>query len=509
MLRPEYRLASERRRSTRTIGVITPETGGFGEDAFGEQGGRYLTRLVAGFRMPLASRWGHILLRRALLDKVTSPANVDPADWTAARAWRLLRMGEADAARALVLEVDSGNYSPYLYDVAMQAHLATADPAGICPLVPGGARESDEPTWDVFRAICASLSGEQSRATQLLRTARRDGQASGIDYLLAEKLVGAGFEGRRAVRIDWDGVENFNAWRFGLGLATGVEPPANLFEDAGRHVQGWRARAPMLLPAARMDAADTAAALGVLSSEAMVDLYSEAYIDEEAGGDTKQRAATLRTAYIAPSAEERVEAMRDLWQRKSGYLGGYSAKVLTARAAARIPPSPARVDDAGDLLTSMLTAGLDRNAARWARVVEPGSLGWALVAIAAPEPALDVDYGALDDFGDADDSSGRRRSAFLVAGLAGLGRVSAEDANEFAGDLDVTLGGDTRWTRAISRAAARGQRGTTSLLAALGLQGRSWASVSPRHLYHVTRALRQVGLEPEARMIAAEAVARS
>ena len=48
-----------------------------------------------------------------------------------------------------------------------------------------------------------------------------------------------------------------------------------------------------------------------------------------------------------------------------------------------------------------------------------------------------------------------------------------------------------------------------SLLAGLGMQGDSWQQKTPLHLYHITSALRRVGLEAEARMIAAEAVARS
>ena len=242
-LQPQYYLTPGARRSMAQIGVLTESSGGIAPDGFGEEGGQYLTNLIKNLHGPIISRWGSILLRRTLLSKVDSPENVNPADWVAERAWRLLLIGEADAARALVLKVDGGNFTPRLYTVAMQAHLATADPAGVCPYVEGGVRASDAPTWTLFRPICASFSGEQSRATSLLREARRKKAATGIDYLLAEKTVGAGFEGRRAVTIKWDEIEYFNNWRFGLGSATGVEPPDRLYEQAGRHVQGWRVRA--------------------------------------------------------------------------------------------------------------------------------------------------------------------------------------------------------------------------------------------------------------------------
>jgi hypothetical protein len=508
-LQPQYRLSAGERRSMLEIGVLTPQTNGLPTGAFGNEGGQYLTNLIKNLNGPIISRWGSILLRRALLSKVTSPENVNPADWTAERAWRLLLMGEADAARSLVLKVDGDNFTPRLYEVAMQAHLATADPAGICPLVDGGARVSEAPTWVMFRPICASLSGEQSRASSLLRQARRDKAATGIDYLLAEKTIGAGFEGRGAVSILWDDIEFFNNWRFGLGAATGVEAPDRLYAQAGRHVQGWRARAPMLSMDSRMKAADTAAAMGVFSSQAMVDLYSAAYDDPEASADRKALASTLRQAYTNDNAKTRIAAMRDLWGRSKGALTRYSAKILTARAAAKIRPSTELDEQSADLIASMLSAGLDRSAVRWAEIVDEGSDSWALLAVASPSRNIPVSYDALGDFSSNDVSEEQLRSKFLLAAIAGLGRADQETVDDFANDLEVDFNRSTRWTRAIQSAARRGQQGTVALLVAVGMQGRDWRAMSPLHLFHIMQSLKRVGLEPEARMIAAEALSRT
>jgi hypothetical protein len=40
------------------------------------------------------------------------------------------------------------------------------------------------------------------------------------------------------------------------------------------------------------------------------------------------------------------------------------------------------------------------------------------------------------------------------------------------------------------------------------MQADDWSGVPPEHLYRIMRALRQVGMEFEARMIAAEALTR-
>src|SRR3546814_12906387 len=113
-------------------------------------------------RAPVISRWASILLRRTLLSEVNTPANVNGADWAAERAWLLLRMGEADAARMLVQSVDTADFTPRMYAVAMQTYLATADPAGLCPLVAPALRVSKEPGWQMSRAICASWIGRAS-----------------------------------------------------------------------------------------------------------------------------------------------------------------------------------------------------------------------------------------------------------------------------------------------------------------------------------------------------------
>jgi len=42
----------------------------------------------------------------------------------------------------------------------------------------------------------------------------------------------------------------------------------------------------------------------------------------------------------------------------------------------------------------------------------------------------------------------------------------------------------------------------------LGMQGDGWDGMTPRNLYHIVAALNRVGMVAEARMIAAEAVAR-
>jgi hypothetical protein len=493
------------------VGPLGPDATGLGINAFGTANGLFLSTLMRRVEAPIVSRWASILLRRALLSEVPSPGAVPAADWVAERAWLLLRMGEADGARMLVESVDVDRYTPKLIAVAAQAALATADPAGLCPLVaPAQGAGSSEPIWTLAQAMCTALSGDAATSGALIDRARRGRVTRGIDLLLAEKIVGAG-GGRRQINIEWTGVDQLTSWRFGIATALGVAVPDTLFGSVGPHVLAWRARSAMVPLGTRIEAARTAAALGVLSNTALVDLYATQADETDALEIAGTPAGRLRTAYVGADQAARMAALREIWKSTEDARGRYGDAVLTARAAARITPNDDYADDAAALIGAMLSAGLDYQADRWAGIVEGMSAssadpGWAMLAVGTPAPRVDVSYGRVSDFAGRVD---RHRAQLLLAGLAGLGRLSAGDVQRLATDLQLPIGQANRWTRAIDLAAANGQPGTVALLAAAGLQTKSWAGVPPAYLYHIVSALRRVGREGDARMIAAEAMSRT
>lgn len=504
----KYDLPDGARRSLDRIGPLTPATGGLPADAFGGTSGQYLATIMRETRAPLVSRWGSILLRRALLSSVDTPSDINGADWAAERAWLLVRMGEADPARMMVQSVDADNFTRRLYAVAMQAYLASADPVGLCPHYRRAQQESRSQGWQMAEAICASFAAEQGRASAILNQAQRRGRISGIDYRLTEKLVGAGAESRRSVKIEWDGVEKLTAWRYGLATALNVDIPAPLMERAGSHVRAWQARAPMISLATRLPAAETATRLGIFSSAALVDFYSELDGDDSAPGEFRRRANALRLAYGAPSVGERIDAMRDLWD--SGSDREFLDLLLVSRSAASLPVADVNGEDASNLIAAMLSAGYDISAARWSRAGDAlgssgGAEGWALLAVGAPKQTVTVDADRLRAYVGNQGLRGR----MLVAGLAGLGRIEGETLQAAIGEAKLSLQPHGRWQRAIEIAARRREKGTVALLSAVGMQARSWDRMPPEHVYHIVSALRRAGLDAEARMIAAEAIMRS
>ena len=508
---PEYVKAA--RRDWNQAGLFPPQSLGLGVHPWGSAHGKFLSILLRRMDTPLASRWGHIVLRSALLAKSDAPIGVHPADWAAERAWLLLRMGEADAARMLVATIDTDRFTPKMVQVATQAALATGDPSALCP-IEGQIEKAEPRIAPMVSAICASLSGASEQAASQIERVRRRGALPPIDISLADKLIGAAADSNRAVTIEWEPVERLDSWRYGLSTATGMMPPQKLIDAARPQLRAWLARSPIFPPEQKLAAARTAATLGVMSSAAFVGLQSAIFdaTDPDSLGGTD--AWQLRLAYAAADADDRMIALRTLWTSGDG-KEPYAALVLTARAASLVQPNAKLSADVPNLIASMLAGGFDRQAAHWAPMLGDlaegdGDRAWAMLALAAPATrGIDLRLTRIEDFAERDSSEGKRRTALLVGALAGLGRIDAATADRISREHALGLGGKTRWSGYVDGAAARGQAGTAVILAASGLQAPSPDRMEGFYLFHAVAALRKVGLDYAARMVAAEALARS
>ena len=500
------------RRDPWTVGAIRPSDAGLGDDAWGTTSGTFLSTLMRRMDTPLASRWLHIALRDALLAKLHAPADVHPVDWTAERAWLLLRLGEADAARLLVAGVDTDRFTPKMVQVAVQSALANADAPALCPLE-DGIRKYDANVLALVRAMCASLAGEPDNASAMIDQARRYGRIGGVDLALAEKVVGAGGNGGRSATIEWDPVDSLTAWRFGLATGTGMVIPDRLINGSPAQLRAFQARAPLLTPQQRLPSAQIAAGLGVFSSQTMVDLYSAIYDTTDPNDLSGSDAWQLRQAFVGKDRDTKLDAIRKLLGTGKDSLTREAARALVARAATLVEPDAKLAKDAPELISAMLAGGYDQAAARWIGAVgrmddADNDRCWAMLALAAPDIA-DVGTSRITSFIRRDNSRNHVRSALLVAGLAGLGRISADTANSLNRKYDLGLSHVTSWTKAIDAAAARGDGGTVLVLAGSGFQTPYFDRVPSSHMYRAIAALNRTGLGFDARMIAAEALSRT
>ncbi|WP_458390206.1 hypothetical protein [Sphingomonas sp. F9_3S_D5_B_2] len=502
------------RRDPWVVGRLDPTSIGLGVQPWGTADGAFLSSLMHSMDTPLASRWVHMALRDALLAKAHAPANVNPVDWAAERAWLLLRMGEAAASRMIVSGVDADRFTPKMVQVGVQSALANADPAALCPLQEG-IRQYDPGIRQLVGAMCASLAGEPQSASAQISDARRHGRLGGIDLALADKIVGAGANTGRATTIEWDPVENLTAWRFGLSAAAGLAPPDRLVNSASLQLRAFEARVPLLSPAQRLGSALIATGLGVFSSQSLIDLYSTMYDATDPSELPNTDAWQVRQAFVGKDRDARLGSIRKLLGAAKDPLTHEATRALVARAATLIDPDPKLSKDAPELISAMLAAGYDRAAARWAGAVsnmdgDDADRAWAMLALAAPEGSrVDLSSSQITGFIKRDNSRGKQRSALLVAGLAGLGRIDTSAAENLSRRYGLGVGHTTSWTKMIDAAAGRGQAGTVLVLCGTGFQTRDWKDVPGSHLFHVVAALDHTGQDFSARMIAAEALSRT
>jgi hypothetical protein len=460
---------------------------------------------------PLASRWLHIALRNALLAKVSAPANVNPVDWAAERSWLLLRMGEADAARMLVAGVDTDLYTPKMVQVAVQSALATGDTAGLCPLE-DGISKYDPNIRSLVQAMCAALAGEPEFAASQIDDARRRGRIGGIDLALAEKVVGAAGSGR-ATTIEWDPVDSLTAWRFGLATATGMSPPDRLLNSASTQLRAFQARSPLLTPQQRLGSALIATGIGVFSSQSLLDLYSAVYDSTDPDELSTTDAWQVRLAFVGKDADTRIAAIRRVLAIGKDGLQKEAARALAARAATLVTPDAKLAKDAPELISAMLAGGYDEAAAQWINVIgrmddADSDRCWAMLALGAPDIA-NVGTSRVNAFIRRDKTEGRQRSALLVAGLAGLGRIDTNAANSLNRRYGLGLGRQSSWTHMIDAAAGRGQAGTVLVMAGTAFQTPQFDRLPSAHMYHAVTGLKRTGQDFTARMIAAEALSRT
>jgi len=489
-------------RAIDIAGPLTRAMGGYGMATFQGSNGGFVAALMSRVTVPLASRWAHIALRRALLSESAAPAGIAPADWIGARAALLTRMGEADGAVLMVDAVPVDRFSPYLYKVAGQAHLAAADPAGLCPLAQTGTAVSQDPLWRLAVGMCGGMSGDDLTAAATFDALRGGRIVDPFDLQLGERVAQLSGGAGRAANIEWATAPGLTPYRFGVAAAAGVRIPDERLAGLGPVRAGWVLRAPGTGDEARLAAVVSAAAVGIASASELVSTISATAGE----GDTltASPATNLRAAFAAASLADRYVALKAIRDAARTPRAQYAALIETALPAARLPVDAAHAADAPAIVAALLAAGMEARAAAWWRAVqganEAKARAWALLAGGGAVPVTPALFDAWRGF-DGDD----HRARLLLAGLTGLGRAGS-DWDSLRRDLEVAPAANS-WTRAIGLAAAAGRTGEVAVLAATGLQC-DWRAVPPAQFGAIIAAYERVGLHQSARLLLAEAVTR-
>ncbi len=514
---PPDPLASERAlASMRTVGPLTPERGGYGPRTFAGSNGAFMAVMMRRVDAPIASRWAHIVLRRALLSRVPTPREVRDADWIAARADLLTRMGEADGAKMLLANLPQDRFTPRLYAAAKTTSLAAGDIPALCPLASTARSISKDSIWPLAVAMCAGFEGDDVTAANGFNRLRQNEGVNNFDLLLGERIAGLASGVGRAANIDWSDADRLTPYRFGMAAASGLELPEDLWERAPAPMRGWAFRSGDIPLAMRASAAKSAARAGIVSAAELAALAALQATRVEDGAEPPAYVRNMRTAYAGRTVAERIDAMKEIWTAGAAEGNRMAALIATAPAAARIEPSSDIVEDAPALIESMLAAGRFNQALAWWPILERAeervlAEGWALLALADQGGVVPLSPGLVRNAykfqAEADEGLARARISRLISALAAMGRISGRNWSSLYSDFEVATREDIH-TEALARAAQSGRRGEVAVLSAIGLQA-PWSKVRPEDVSPILSAWSKVGLGAEARMLAVESYMRA
>ncbi len=294
---------------------------------------------------PMASRWASIALRaRAAVAARHAAPDVNGADFAAERALAAAAHGRGRSRRAPWCRTSTpSNYTPELYPggdagLARAPAIRRALPArrtGIAVVSSNAAGR-----WP---GRCArGFAGEPNDGGPAIDQARRRGSARPAISTICwpRRSLGTGAQGRRAVTIEWDGVDRLTAWRWGWPTATGGRDRRPLCSArAGPQVRYWRALAPTgPHPAQRAPAVETGrrGAGRVLERGAGRSLWRDRRQRRGRQRRTELPRAMLRVAYTAAMSRDRMTALRSAVGRApTAPRARYARLVLTARARRR------------------------------------------------------------------------------------------------------------------------------------------------------------------------------
>ncbi|HEX6980571.1 MAG TPA: hypothetical protein VF342_14870 [Alphaproteobacteria bacterium] len=487
-------------------------------------------RLLSLLPAPIHSPTARGLAVRVLTASGPSPSASEgaaPGGFVAARAERLLALGNVTAATALARAVPRAEENERLSHVLLDGLLAANDNAGTCQLVRRQIGRFDTPYWQKALIFCQALAGEQARA-QLGLSMLRDSGADNDDPIFA-RLVDTLLGDQRPIGE----LTRPTPLHLAMMNAAQQQIPASAVSNADPLALRMIAQSPNVAPEVRLEAAERAEAVGALSTEALVQVLEAASFKPEElanalslaekAPQSRAHAAIYRAAKAQAVGIGRAEALHRGWQigRARGF---YPAAVRTTLALlTELSPTRELAWFAYDAGRALLLAGRVEEARRWyelareeaavgARTEQSEILLWPLLRLAGadvmpPDPKALAAWRATQEKLDAGKAA--ERTALLVALLEGLGDATDGSlaALLLSGDLrpqSIVMPHPALWL-GRDGAASAGRLGETVLfvLATLGTDGPD--GLTPHTLVALLQALRAVGLEGEARALAIEA----
>ena len=480
-------------------------------------------------RMPAGSSSAVIrsLAERLLISRAAVPANKPVgASFIVLRVDRLLAMGSIRPALDLLKITPDERRDENLARTRIEALFFDGNNAGACTAVQNARGQYTGLYWLQAQAFCLAISGDHTRAALIADLIReRDDEIEPVFFTAIDALAGARKDGAPALVAPM-------ALHLAMMRAAKLRVPAEVVQDGTVSVLRTVALSANEALDVRLIAAEKALRAGALTGEQILKLYlgipfsreelnAPISAAEERWGP-RTRALILRSAASQTVPLARAEVLRRAWQigrERGSYaeIAGPSVSLAAeltpalelnwfAEDAARVLFAGGRIDEA---LAWYRIAARDREVSDEARAAEAALWPLAVLAdttdsVALTEELLGGWYTARRR---ADPQAGAQQARTLFALLAALGRpISAAGWQSL---LVAPFGGDdsglnVAWQRRVDEATGDSLLGEVVLLAVVGAGESADGVLKLGDALRIISALRAVGLERDARLLAIE-----
>ena len=518
--------------STHAAGTLRRDGGGFGLDMWQGSDGALVARLLAGVEGVRSATMAD-LARRLLLSAASEPEG-EAGDLLGLRLDRLLAIGRQDEIAGLVASAGQSALSPAARRTGIEGLFLGGDNTAACRAVRDALAAVDDDAIALAFSFCQRLAGQHAAADLGLAVLSDSGVAVPARYIALHDALAGG------PPVAFDSFEDLSPLAFAMTLAAGGEIDAKRLASAPLSILRAVSTVEALPLETRLFAAERAVAAGAMTGVELAALYLSAPFAEdeisnalEAQGPDlagpRGRALLYRAARKLRLPIQRAEAVSVLLRRaalEDDRVGAAVARSLAGPIAA-LSPDGDLAWFAGSAVVALLASGAPADAAPWWRLLEmraesdemaaaQAALLWPVYRIALGE-SLDDDGTRMRRWWAA---LAERREIGSVAAQAELYMALLQAFDDPAADSLVfeTLTaprspdaaatmrpGDVGRLVALEAAARGGRMGETVLLALTLIGDAPSSGVHPVALSGALRALRAVGLEREARLLALEA----
>ena len=511
-----------------TIGVLSPDKGGFNRDLWYGMDRQELENLLVKLSVTTSSPATRDIMRRVLLTGADVPEG-ENGKLVTIRAKLLADMGDFSGVARLMGALPGMVSHKELLRIEVDTRLLTGDNARACELAQLYMADESSSYWQKVFIFCQALGGQHDAAALGVSLLHEMGARDNVFYTLIDHLAVGG----KVPVID--SLSDPKPLHLALARAAKVRFPSDTIESNLPGVLRAIAISPNASTELRLEAAERAEVAGALPVDALRQIYASIQFNQDElssplanvtrRSGPMSRALLYRASLMqtVPSAQA-IALSRALTMARSG--GRYAS---TARAflpvLSRVTPSSNLAWFAPEAIRAFLITERHSEAMAWFETLKQGAennkkLTNELTSL-MPIARLSGFAGAMDwdlknlvlwqeiiKKSTEDKDVARNRAALLGAVFDALGNVVP---NEYwvplvAGPerLGVLAPHPALWFR-LNAAAERAHVGETILLSLVIMGNGGPDSVETAVLHRLLTALRTVGLEKEAREIALEA----